>query len=355
MFGSQVLETAIGLALIFWVLASAASALAEGFSRLLQKRSKDLEVTLVAMLVGPPAGNTSDADATAADTKATQTALDALKGTSIYAPAYAAARRAHTATTTGAARARPTYLSARAFADMVFELSTDGRLAELPGLQKRLEALIATGQTETLALKAGLESWFDETMSRVQDAYKRWVTIILFVIGFLIAGFGNVSTIAVAQSLWTQPVTRQVVVDQAGSLLKPAPTATTTGANGTSPTVQVPTLQGVEGLGLPIGWSKAPGLGDIMRSLAGFVLTGLLVMLGAPFWFDALSRLVSLRTTGAKPPPAPDDPASATVRRSQGLITGDDDPLPFVVTLQQGMGTRSTEAGKDARIPQARQ
>jgi hypothetical protein len=354
-FGSQVLETAIGLALIFWVLASAASALAEGFSRLLQKRSRDLEATLVAMMVGPPAGTTSDADAAPADKKPTQNALDALKGTSMYAPAYAAARRAHTGTNMGKARARPTYLSARAFADMVFELSTDGRLAHLPGLQKRLEALIATGQTDTLALKAGLESWFDETMGRVQDAYKRWVTIILFAIGLLIAGFGNVSTIAVAQSLWTQPVTRQVVVDQAGSLLKPAPTTTTTGANGTSPTVQVPTLQGVEGLGLPIGWSKTPGPSDIIRSLAGFVLTALLVMLGAPFWFDALSRLVSLRTTGAKPPPAPADPSSATARRAKGLTASQDAPLPFVVTLQQGMDSRSADVGKDARIPPARQ
>ncbi len=355
-FGSQVLETAIGLALVFWILASAASALAEAFSRVLQKRSKDLEATLVAMLLGRPA------DPADTDDEAAQAALAALKGTSIYAPAYAAARRAHTASERGIKRARPAYLSARAFADMVVELGTDDRVAALPGLKKRLEAQIAAGQSETLALKAGLESWFDETMSRVQDAYKRWVTLVLFVIGLLIAGFGNVSTIALAQSLWTEPVTRQVVVDQAGSLLKPAPMpastpspSATSGPTSTStstpsgPTVQVPTLQDVQGLGLPLGWAHAPGLGDVGRGIPGFVLTALLVMLGAPFWFDALSRLVSLRTTGAKPPAAPDDPASATARRTRGLTSGAPAPLPFVVALQHDIDARTARTSRTSR------
>ena len=45
MFGSQALETAIGLALLFFVLASGASAVAEAISRLLGKRAKDLQAS----------------------------------------------------------------------------------------------------------------------------------------------------------------------------------------------------------------------------------------------------------------------------------------------------------------------
>ena len=52
MFGSQALETAIGLALLFFVLASAASAIVEAVSRILQKRARDLEATLHDMLTG---------------------------------------------------------------------------------------------------------------------------------------------------------------------------------------------------------------------------------------------------------------------------------------------------------------
>lgn len=50
MFDSQALTTAIGLSLLFFVLTSGASAIVEGLSRLRQKRAKDREVTLSAML-----------------------------------------------------------------------------------------------------------------------------------------------------------------------------------------------------------------------------------------------------------------------------------------------------------------
>ncbi len=37
--------------------------------------------------------------------------------------------------------------------------------------------------------------------------------------------------------------------------------------------------------------------------IPGWLLTGLAVMLGAPFWFDALTKLlnINLRATGKKP------------------------------------------------------
>jgi hypothetical protein len=43
----------------------------------------------------------------------------------------------------------------------------------------------------------------------------------------------------------------------------------------------------------------------ILAKLAGLALTIGAVMLGAPFWFDLLSKLMRVRSTGA-PPPASD-------------------------------------------------
>jgi len=54
-------------------------------------------------------------------------------------------------------------------------------------------------------------------------------------------------------------------------------------------------------LGLPIGWTKenrpdnAWGWGG---KVFGLVVTGFALMLGAPFWFDTLSKLARLRATG---------------------------------------------------------
>ena len=80
MFGSQALETAIGLALLFFVLASLVSAIVEGISRLLRKRARDLEQTIGLMLSG----------STHWDTAADQ-ALELFKETAIYQSATVAA------------------------------------------------------------------------------------------------------------------------------------------------------------------------------------------------------------------------------------------------------------------------
>src|ERR671914_2685832 len=105
MFGSQVLETAIGLVLMFFAIAFAASSLVEIYSRLLKKRAKDLEQTIGAML----SGGEADADMAAA--------FNAFKETSIYRSAYAAAGKS-----VFRKQLRPSYVSAKAFSDAVSEM-----------------------------------------------------------------------------------------------------------------------------------------------------------------------------------------------------------------------------------------
>lgn len=51
-----------------------------------------------------------------------------------------------------------------------------------------------------------------------------------------------------------------------------------------------------------------------MRRVFGWVLTAAFTTLGAPFWFDLLGRLVSVRGNGNKPAPAAADDRSATAR-----------------------------------------
>ena len=63
----------------------------------------------------------------------------------------------------------------------------------------------------------------------------------------------------------------------------------------------------------PVGWATpSTGKYEEVRSLPytmagwlhkimGLLLTTVLVSLGAPFWFDMLSKLVNLRNTGIKP------------------------------------------------------
>ncbi|MBM3140861.1 MAG: hypothetical protein FJZ92_11820 [Chloroflexi bacterium] len=107
-----------------------------------------------------------------------------------------------------------------------------------------------------------------------------------------------------------------------GAKPAPAPTAAAgvqaAPAPGAASEAATPTpaeeLSRLAGLGLPLGWSHRydAGFRDVQLTgrwvfesaipkVFGIGLTALALMLGAPFWFDALSKLVKLRASGEEP------------------------------------------------------
>src|SRR5689334_24466332 len=170
MFESQAIETAIGLVLMFFVIALAASSLVEIISQVFKLRAKDLETAIGQMLTGDSKDPDHDPKA------AIEAAFGAFKGTSVYEAAAAGAKR-------GVKRGRPSYLAARSFADGVGEMlgnvSVDGEMSaeaweHLPeGLRRRLvalgdaaEAVAEDEKRRALTIRSGLEQWFDDTMDR---------------------------------------------------------------------------------------------------------------------------------------------------------------------------------------------
>ena len=60
---------------------------------------------------------------------------------------------------------------------------------------------------------------------------------------------------------------------------------------------------------LPIGWNGMALRVDPVtwiERIIGWLITGLAVSLGAPFWFDLLNKFMSIRGTGDKPAKASD-------------------------------------------------
>lgn len=324
MFGSQALETAIGMATLFFVLATTASVICEVISRWFGKRSKDLERCIGALLSGIDVKTAKDT----ADPKY-QEALDQVKKTSVWAAAEAAAGKS--LWRRGKSKG-PSYLSAKSFADAVVEyIATttpkDGTVSSAwpEKLRIRLETMVAEGRDDLVEVKAGLETWFDESMARAQGSYKRWATAVLFAVGLALAGAGNVSAMHAAQSLWADPVARVVLNDAAEKYVADA--ATTPNDTAVESIGKATDL--VAKVGFPVGWNaqaKAVWVdqGDLriadswaatrtqVSLLLGWLVTALLIMLGGPFWFDLLTRLMAVRGTGAKPDPAATDTSSAT-------------------------------------------
>jgi len=73
-------------------------------------------------------------------------------------------------------------------------------------------------------------------------------------------------------------------------------------------------VDGVVKLGVPMGWPKAAddprhvsfgSWRDGLHAVVGWTLTIIAMALGAPFWFDTLSRLSRLRSSGKPETPLP--------------------------------------------------
>ncbi len=170
-------------------------------------------------------------------------------------------------------------------------------------------------------LRQGVASWFDEGMDRVSGAYKRNARKVLVALGLGMAVLFNVDTIAMAQTLATNPSIRSAIVASAGTIAG-------SGQPTTKPADAIRLLNGVEpGLGWSVCWypsdasagrpptdlpipcgqnlggvwpPAAAWVNYVVLRIPGWIFTALAVMLGAPFWFDLLNRLVNLRASGKK-------------------------------------------------------
>jgi hypothetical protein len=144
-------------------------------------------------------------------------------------------------------------------------------------------------------------------MERVSGWYRRKVQIALTVIAAGLVLALNVDTVQVASHLWSDNSVRKAVVAAAS-------TNATAGAG--SKACQTPgacidkvatTVGDLQSLQIPLGWRtpNQPRWDDwtwYPSKLIGLVVTVAALSLGAPFWFDLLSKVARLRATGAPPP-----------------------------------------------------
>jgi len=165
-----------------------------------------------------------------------------------------------------------------------------------------------------------VESWFDTNMGKVSGWYKENAMTMAFIIGFVVAIVFNVDTINITQRLWREPTIRQALVAQADTYEL---------EEGTANITEVPGY--FDSLAMPLGWTTVPADDDALcnrlvttdgqfaiRSgneckilvnvpvandymgwaikLVGFLISAVAARQGAPFWFDLLRKLVSLRS-----------------------------------------------------------
>jgi hypothetical protein len=289
-FGSEMLDIAIGLIFLYLLLALLCSAANELVSRILALRSKTLEAGIRNLLE-----DKKDAQ----DRKL----LDLFYNHPLIRGLHRKGRR-------------PSYIPARTFALTLMDILTP---AEKDGskvfrdIRKTLDALkpsetktwllsLVAGAEENIAeVRRNIENWFDDAMARVSGWYKRKAQMITLAVAFVVTIGLNVDTFVIANSLYRDSSLRAAVVAAAEEALEEP-----------LPSDEEPALtkiervqEELEELQLPMGWPdpgfKVDSFWSVIQKLFGWIFTAFALSLGAPFWFDVLRKIGNLRSVGGKP------------------------------------------------------
>jgi hypothetical protein len=172
-----------------------------------------------------------------------------------------------------------------------------------------------------------IAGWFDGVMARLSGVYKRRMQWIGLVLAILLTFGLNVDSIRIGSAIWADTSLRDAVSQAALSVTAPgdgknvacdaAPKYVDTVIDQSPAERAADCLRQLESTReFPIGWAPARftahalkkhvemfGLTSLFTKIVGLAMTVLAISLGAPFWFDLLSRFVRVRATGKKPAP----------------------------------------------------
>jgi hypothetical protein len=291
------LDVAVGLSFMYFLLSVLATTATETVSRFLKQRARMLESWLGDVLSNSESGDQAIVDhffqtpamrmlqiSTGSQTKQARISAK-LKLRGSRAPSYIPSTHFVAAVLETGRKARDAATTAQAaYAAIGTDLE---RLQGTPAGDALLGIYDAAGG-DAERFRHNAEGWFDDQMERLSGVYKRWSQWFVWAISLLVVLALNANTLRIAETLWNDPAARATLVAQSSS----SPQAVSASAAVTQ----------VDKFPLPLGWSHAgySGWSWVFASFGALLTLGA-ISLGAPFWFDALSRLARIRQTGTPP------------------------------------------------------
>lgn len=272
MFGSTVLEVAIGLAFCYGTLALVVTTLQEALAAAFRLRAGMLQDAVKLMLNDP--------------------GFDGMARVLYAHPLVNPRAGATDPAARLPARLRPSYIEPANFAIALVDairgkqgsLEADIAAVADPQLRRTLQTLYLQAGGDLQRFQAALAGWFETAMERLSGVYKRRQLLISFLVSLLLSILFNIDSIHLFQTLWQHPAMAAHIT-------------------------MVPDGLDAEVMAqlwvLPIGWQAFPPVldADFALQASGWLVTASTTLFGAPFWFDVLQRAINLRGTGAKPAP----------------------------------------------------
>lgn len=403
MLNSETLEVAIGMAFLFLLMSLICTGIQEWLEGIFKWRAMDLERGVRTLLNDP-------------DGTLTSLVYKHPLVFSLFQGDYEKSHLTSSPTTPGAnakhmrLRARrhlPSYIPAVSFATALIDLVARGKVEKtsdggaqgqtqrdapppltLALLRERAASEHMPEHLRQVVLSAldhcggdlerfrlSIQNWFDSSMERASGWYKRRTQAVLFTLGIAMACTLNIDALHVMQRLTADKAFRDVVVKEA---------AAPPGPGSLAPLEQIKEARNViNSVGMPVGWRKVDAAaspagwkwvprqlcvdelkacqtsgdqGELvygwLRVLAGWLASALAVMLGAPFWFDTLNRLMSLRST-VKPKPRSAEESFAADRLAADRAAAAPEPRPGEAGAAPAQASVPASALQAASDPQA--
>jgi hypothetical protein len=188
------------------------------------------------------------------------------------------------------------------------EYLPNGLLDSLDTIYNRTQTTIDHIETDINQFHQDLAIWFDRGMERASGVYTRNAKVVGFLIGLSLAFGTNFDTFYVSSELWQDSNLRSLLGEEAVQFVEDDPNLQALLTNEFE-TANLDTS-------FPLGWDvnnlesqqekrekwevREIELGWGVQFM-GWVISGIAIAMGAPFWFDILNRFVRFRNTGGKP------------------------------------------------------
>lgn len=313
MFGSVILEVAIGIIFIFLLVSIICSALREGIEAWFKTRAAFLEHGIRELL--------KDKDGKGLAKSLYEHPLIYSLFSGDYEPKTTKGKPGMIAS----GRNLPSYIPAKNFATAIMDLAARGprtddvsshpaspiislhsirfNLMNLDNqyVQRALLTAIDAAQGDLNKAQKNIEDWYDAAMDRVSGWYRRSTNWVLFWLGLIVAVSLNINAITILDYLSKHDAERKMIVEKVGQVTKDS---TFLNKNYTDAKSEL------EGLQLPIGWSHGWGAfkhdtepwynnwwNNVLAPLLGWLVIAFASTMGAPFWFDLLNKIMVIRST----------------------------------------------------------
>ncbi len=215
-------------------------------------------------------------------------------------------------------------------------------------LARRAQAKAQKSSNDLNQFREEVELWFDRSMDRASGVYRRNAKGVAILIGLVLASSTNSDAFYIVNRLSNDENLRKVVTDRAVEIRSNF-NPSTADNEAQLAALKQQTDNALKDLAMPIGWKpenlvrqfdcQAENAGspactpfanlkgsmnistiarmiaarpiDFLKLLIGWLVSGIAISMGAPFWFDLLGKVMNVRNSGKKPAPQTDTTTKA--------------------------------------------